>query len=395
MSFYGFDPYSILGGLVIGAASRAARGSRPGPGVFRSIRRGELPILRSFFRRAGSPVNVQPSQAASAPVIFIDQRTSADAARRQRGGGPGWRPPWWWNYPPRRTFDPSNYATRKECYAAAQGDSDYEDCYDYFQQKEYWDDYESLKDYYRRKTANRPIGAFLPPTVPDIPPAVRKRAVGVLARAVLRNPWLWIFWPSRTADDDTVAEPQPQPKGPPRRPRIRPGTAPAWPTPDFDPGVRPRAPKKRPKWRPRPTEEPSPLPSDVPVTQPQPVPKPAPTPTPTRPARPAPAPRPTPTPAKRFDPTPYLLPYLLQPKTPGAGPRGVSQPLTPTQSTPLEYAQPFALPLQSRPSHCPPCTETRKRSRKKRCRNPITSRRTFKRGGARFRTITRKLQCQV
>lgn len=231
----------------------------------------------------------------------------------------------------------------------------------------------------------------LPRPLPRVPPSALP---GVLAR-VLALPWL-IFYPSRTADDDTVPGPMPQPippRGPSRRPRVR--TVPRAPT---IPGpYRPPQPRFPSDFE-RPGADPDtvslPRPGDRPAPSPR-MPSPVPTPRPRSPTRPSPTPTPPPTGLPFWVP---LLPQLL-PRVPGRLPTRISLPdtLTPPQRVPLQFppAQPFAIPLQARPANCPPCEGQRQRKRQRKCTNPITSRRTFARGGAKFRTITRRLQCRV
>ena len=245
--------------------------------------------------------------------------------------------------------------------------------------------------------------------LPTVLPTILRTVIGVLG---------WILYPSRTADDDTIpeAEPQPIPKGPPRRPRVGNPQPYGWPLPDWYnyPRVRrPRMPgvlwpRTDVPGRPAPWEYPEPAPSPEPATRPRPRPGDR-----TQPrGDPFPTGRPTPTPVPRTAPpdlVPWLLPFLrpgLRPARPGARP-GVPRPdvsnpfgpspLTPSEPRGVDLPQQFEQP-QFRADRCPPCqcTETQQRKRKKdSCTNPISSKRTFTRGGSRFRTITRKLQCQV
>lgn len=246
--------------------------------------------------------------------------------------------------------------------------------------------------------------------LPTVLPTILRTVIGVLG---------WILYPSRTADDDTIpeAEPAPIPKGPPRRPRVGRPQPYGWPEPDWYNYARRRRPRMPgvlwPRTdvpgRPAPWEYPEPAPGTVPADRPG-----------TRPGRrelprgdPFPTGRPTPAPVSRpapFDPVPWLLPFLrpgLRPARPGARP-GVPRPdvsnpfgpapLTPSEprgvDSPLQFEQP-----QFRADRCPPCdcskTDRKRKRKKDSCTNPISSKRTFTRGSARFRTITRKLQCPV
>lgn len=191
-----------------------------------------------------------------------------------------------------------------------------------------------------------------------------------------------VLYPTPTSSTDTIPGPMPgDSRGPTRRPVIRP--RPPLPVPGRIPDILsppvPGTPTPTPVIRPEPV-----------LTSPQPT---GPTfdpsdlPTPTAP------PAPTPAPPRIPRDLALLLPAVIPFLAPGSSspPR---TPLTPTQPGALQSP----LPLTG-PGNCPPCRcndkgQQRKRKRK-RCTNPITSRRTYKRGGAEFRTITRKLQCRV
>lgn len=316
-------------------------------------------------RQAGSP---------GEPVL----RTVIDESptRPRTPGGPGYRPPSWQVSPLPGPWIPP------------ETDQDFED----FER----DTNARWQGFVGPIPAPLPRPAPLPtPTIPDTLPRPLPRVPpsalpGVLAR-VLALPWL-IFYPSRTADDDTVPGPMPQripTRGPTRRPRVR-------TLPDREPGRQPRPyfPDDFPMPGDRPDTVSLPRPGDIPRPLPR-LPTPAPTPRPRSPTRPSPTPAPPPTGLPFWLP---LLPQLL-PRIPGRLPNRIALPdtLTPPQRVPLQYrpAQPFAIPLQARPANCPPCENQRQRKRQRKCTNPITSRRTFARGGAKFRTITRKLQCRV
>jgi hypothetical protein len=236
-------------------------------------------------------------------------------------------------------------------------------------------------------TSTPPINPPIPrpATVPGLPAGVLVRVI----TRVLGLPGL-IFYPSRTADDDTVPEgfpypeplPEPQPKGPPRRPVVRPDTAPAWPAPDWwnYPRVRPR-PAKRP--RPRPYGDIGDLadatwPFFVPQIWQRPVPTPQnptapgtrarPAPAPARPTAPLALPLPLPTPTPTPTPTPFLplfptpgLPTPGRPAAPAPGRPAAPLPLTPPIRAPL----PFAQPTPTTSGRCPPCEQVKRRRRKK------------------------------
>lgn len=240
------------------------------------------------------------------------------------------------------------------------------------------------------------------PTVPDtlprtLPSSVPGTVARVLARAAVL-PWL-IFYPSRTADDDTVPGPMPQPmpqrvpRGPTRRPRVR---------------TVPRVPQLPDVWRPPQPRFPGdfdlPGPDTMPQTQPDARPQPTPTPTswptPTPTGWPRPSPTPRPTPAPRPPLWPYLLPYLpspgtrSRPRVPTRQPTPTPTPTPATPTVPLTYFQPQ--PVTS-PQPADPCQQTADRNRRRRkrdkCTNPITGKRTFTKGGRKFRSITRRLEC--
>jgi hypothetical protein len=319
----------------------------------------------------GSPVDT-PGVYTAPPVILYPPQPGRDttAARRRRGGGPGYRPSWWRTRP--------GWAAYRDCLRSG---------YDELECREY------LGEAFVGPVpapVKRPRPA--PPRTPDVirGPARVATAARVLARIL--GPLPYIFWPSRTADDDTVPGPMPEripqrPKGPQKRPVIV--RVPTRPAPYYP--QQPRFPDdfNRPDTKPDTVTRPAP--GDRPRPGDRPLPKPA--------TRPTPRPKPRPTPAPRTPGWPDLLPYLvplMQPKPaqrPRARPRVDYRPLTPPQTGPVEYPAP--LPLQARPANCPPCERETKKRKKRKCTNPITSRRTYSRDGQRFRTITRKLQCRA
>lgn len=70
-------------------------------------------------------------------------------------------------------------------------------------------------------------------------------------------------------------------------------------------------------------------------------------------------------------------------------------PLTALQAQPLTYARPFPLTNAATQEQDCSCRPARKKSKKKPCKNPVTSRRGFKRGSRKFVTTTRELKCQA
>jgi len=315
------------------------------------------------------PGPVPPTSSAvteSGTLRSIPDTIDNSATRPRTPGGPGYRPPSWQVLPLPRPWIPP------------ETDQDFED--------------------FERETNSVWQGFVGPvPTIPDtLPKTVPATIPGTVARVLARAvslPWL-IFYPSRTADDDTVPgpmpQPLPQPSGPRRRPRVRVRTVPDAPT---TPGpYRPAQPRFPDDFEPAPGTRPAIVTPPRPGTRPTPTPRPVPVPAPRTLPRPSPTPRPTPTPR-----VPWLLPLLPQllPRVPQRLPNRPSPiPLTPRQPARVEYPspQPFAVPLQARPSNCPPCERERKR-KKRTCVNRITNKRTFTRAGSKYRTITRKLEC--
>jgi hypothetical protein len=95
---------------------------------------------------------------------------------------------------------------------------------------------------------------------------------------------------------------------------------------------------------------------------------------------------------------PDILPFLVPFLTPTPRVSRPAQPIRPPQVVPSTppIESPLTQPYSYRANYCPPCESDRPRKRKKdSCTNPISGKRTFTRGGVRFRTITRKLQCPV
>lgn len=229
------------------------------------------------------------------------------------------------------------------------------------------------------------------------PPIVRPDVIEVAAAL---PPWakllLGVFWPSELGDSDlpdgAIPQPLPIPKGPPRRPVIRPPVAPAFPPPDFQAPPRPRPPPiRKPRIRPRTERDTRVRLEEIRVTA-QRIPEPARIPAPARPASPSPTKIPTPTTPKvppwLSDPLALLLPGLLRQPQPARAPRPISLPLTPPQQAPLAY--PLQLPTRVTADQCQ--CEQPKRKRKQ-CSNPVVRRTKRTRGGRRFVTTTRRIDC--
>jgi hypothetical protein len=234
--------------------------------------------------------------------------------------------------------------------------------------------------------ALEPREAFVGPVPPVdivVPGAVIVRStVGVLSRVL--GPLAWILFPSRTADDDILPQPAPQPapRGPTKRPRIRVLEPPTLPG---------EAPVRIPgRYFPQPGDLPKPTTAPTPAPREQPRPQPRPGRWPTPRTWPAPTPMPTPRAPVPFDP---LLPLILAPLLrPGARPTfRPGRIVAPDRvADPLTFAQPQPLPFNA--DRCT-CAEDKPKRKRKGCKNPVTSKRTFSRGGSRFQTITRKLEC--
>lgn len=263
------------------------------------------------------------------------------------------------------------------------------------------------------------IQARGPYSLPDIPPPVavpQPRTPGPiwegLSRAARLTSWIWrlypyaiILQPQRTSETDVIfqddyertdieidtqPDPQPIPKGPTRRARV--GRVEVGTIFDDDPMGGYRGPIPEPerdplpgtRTRPRPWPRPGVLRDPVAIPKPGPVRLPVPKPLPRLPKWPR----------LPFDPlylVPLLLPQLRPPGRPSrlGAPRPTFQPSTPAQPQPY----PFGL---MQPGRADPCEarETKKR-RKRSCSNPIVSKRTRRKGGVLYQTITRKLTCPV
>lgn len=228
-----------------------------------------------------------------------------------------------------------------------------------------------------------------------LPPIVRPDVV-TIAQAL--PPWakllLGVFWPSELGDSDLDPQTLPLPKGPTQRPRIGRPVRTAWPPPDFQAPSRPRPPPIRiPKVRPRPeldarvrTEL-----ETVRVTA-QRIPEPARTPTRANPVVRAPTRTPTRVPTRiptwLSDPLALLAPALLRQPQSQAAPRLISRPLTPPQQAPLAY--PLQVPTRVTADQCQ--CEQPKRKRKQ-CSNPVVRKTKRTRGGRRYVTTTRRIDC--
>lgn len=227
---------------------------------------------------------------------------------------------------------------------------------------------------------------------PDVPGTRIPRVLPRILRPI-GLPFL-IFWPSRIGKEAPVRieeiprpRPRPAPTGPQRRPVVRPPMVPS-PGTDRDTVSRPvpDQPQPRPQPRAQPRIEPPPVVG--PVFDPTQLP------------RPVAVPTPTPSAPPWIKPLTYALPFalpFLSPSPRPAAPLPLTAPATgPTPSAPgipLTTFQPGRLELpQPETDPCRRANPQRKR-RKRKCTNRITSRRTFRKNGARYRTITRKLEC--
>jgi len=312
--------------------------------------------------------------------------------------------------PPTRVITRTNCETDTECEQW---------CFDNPQECEYW------------KQVNEARGPVVKipqrgPSLPDLfVPTVGSRGTGTIAKRVRQaarvlgraSPLLWILYPSKLPRWDVIQpweyerpdimvepRPQPIPKGPPQRPRVGRPYPYAWPLPDFQGRYRPRPrvpgvlypdvdPVQQPGTAPAPATRPSPQPGTQPAARPvgDPFPRPG--------TRPGATPFPRPVPSPRTVPrAPDILPFLIPFLSPTPRVSRPAQPRRPPELVPSTppIENPLTAPYRYRSDSCPPCESDRKRKRKKdSCTNPISGKRTFTRGGARYRTITRKLQCPV
>lgn len=220
---------------------------------------------------------------------------------------------------------------------------------------------------------------YKPPTPRAVPglPVLLTRLTGAVGG---------LLWPSEIGREPPW---QPPPSvGPPVH---SPVTVPAGQRePAQQPQPQPRTPQQpanrvqpRPAPTPRPQPTASPVPAPVVLSQPLPMPAPS--------SYPAPAPLPTP----RSFPWQYLVPFLPLAFSPSPGSRGAPAPLTGVQPTPLGFTGQQPQP-EAENDPCKRCAQQRRRRRKrKECRNPRVSSKTYTRGGKRFQTITRRLECQA
>lgn len=216
-----------------------------------------------------------------------------------------------------------------------------------------------------------------------IPAAAR----ATLARLIL-GPFL-ILWPTSTADDDVIVDPRPlplprrKPGGPGQRVKVRKPPKPTIIRPYPVPGDRPRPDAK-------PSPRPTPKPGAVPAPE---IPAPAREPRPQTSPKPAsrPAPRPAPAPGL---PSPAIPGMPLSIFSPRATPNRVRlpnrKPGDDTAPDPLTLFQPQAVPSPAEACQC-----DKPRRRKKSCSNPIVSRKKSTRGGRRYITTTRRIECQA
>lgn len=88
--------------------------------------------------------------------------------------------------------------------------------------------------------------------------------------------------------------------------------------------------------------------------------------------------------------SPNLRPNLLPQIAPQLAPQ--LAPLTQAQAYPVSSAVPRVVPQTDA---CAQQRARERRRRKKACKNPVTSSRTYERGGRRYQTVTRELKCPV
>lgn len=242
----------------------------------------------------------------------------------------------------------------------------------------------------RAAQANRAPVFRRPPRIDPNATVVREglKRAAVLARigSILAG----VLYPSSTARDDTVPGPMPgDSRGPTRRPRIRPGQRPDIVSAPA-PGTPPRSSSPSPEQVRPPQDRPVPV-----LTSPQPT-------GPVFDPKTIPAPS-TPTIPRSFpwkDVLQYAVPFVLPLAAPLFQGAPSTQPATAPSGNappriPLTTFQPT--PLQSVPE-TDPCKRASDRERNRRrkgdkCVNRITNKRTFRRGGSKYRTITRKLEC--
>jgi hypothetical protein len=236
---------------------------------------------------------------------------------------------------------------------------------------------------------------------------VYSTVVGAIGRFL---PWVLIFLPTETGDMPWY-DPR-QPSGPKTRPRIPRLPEPeTYPMPEPQPELEPqpqRAPRRpptdtpfpeppmTPAQVPKPEERPQdyPDPTGDPWQWPQPGQRPAPRERPypgTPPIVPGPAPTapPTATPSGFPD---WLLPLLFSlPGAPSPGRVQLPDVREAPEPTPLTAFQPQRVPYETETCQC----DKPKKRGKRKCRNPVVSRRKSTRGGRRYITTTRRIECQA
>lgn len=237
--------------------------------------------------------------------------------------------------------------------------------------------------------ARGPMPAPLP--TPVIVPALGR----VLSRLV---PWVNIFWPSETSEEDVVSDPDPLPlpRGPGRRPRIDPRTPAGYGEPPMG-GYRPFFPdpmaEPQPGDRTRPRPRPRPRPESLPERQPEAFPAPNPT--------QLPMPR-LPTPHRLPLPRiglPALLPFL--PLLPGLSPRPRVDFRPGTDPAPLTPGQPGIGPLplsmpQPQPTANDRCvdTDTKPKRKKRKARDECYRGTYIERRNGLIKHRREKIRCQ-
>lgn len=258
--------------------------------------------------------------------------------------------------------------------------------------------------------------------LPRIPPSLVIGAAAALLRFARGLPLaIGLWWPTAAGEGSdlrdlypAVAAPQTRPRSRPRRRRIRTQPRPvALPRPQAPPKVAPR-PGAGPVTISRPVVRPGARVLEGIVPAPKPIPAPV---SVTRSsierslasasraavreisqtaAPPTVAPSAIPSWLKTVAPFLPLLSPLLPSASPASSP--VARPSSLPWLNPLTQVQSNAAHYVATEAQTDPCERARTRNRKKRkkgCRNPRVSSKTYSRGGKRFQTITRRLECRA
>lgn len=392
------NPFVAVGAALFRAWSSNNPGLGPGSNAYAFLTRirdaARTPPPPAVDPNAPPPVSAPEAQFNAYNMMVIGRDTAA--ARRRRGSGPGYRPSWW-----KRLVE--RYLTYPECVEGEGGytDTNVERCAAVFRPNAAaeaaafpiptrWPGRAPQRRRAPAPARRRQPRPRTPDRLPRIPapggPGTRvPRVLPYILRPIGLPAVLGggILWPGRIEPDRPYEYPAPKAptKGPPRRPVIRPPRRPviAPGSPDSQPRpteYRPPAlPLPRDTTRPRPGVEPRPRP------QPRPVPRPV--------SPPKAKPTPRPGAAPKWWSLPLMFPLPLS--APRVAPRPIVQPQPQPVSAPLTLIQPQPVALPE----TDPCRNAARRRKRKRdsCTNPITGRRVYTRGGRKYRTITRRLEC--